>query len=77
MLLVSSLGLSQNAFSAAAEYSYIKGKVVSFDAKKVKLQVGAKTVYVNRNTVDEKNLKVGNEVQSKFKTPYKINKKKK
>jgi len=63
-LLLFGLIFAQNAYSGASNVSTIHGKVVSFDEKKVKLQVGKKSLYVARSSIKDTELKIGQEVAS-------------
>lgn len=64
------LVFAQNAFSGASNVSTIRGKVITFDEKKVKLQVGKKSVYVARSSIKVPNLKVGQDVESVSKNNF-------
>lgn len=64
LLLLFGFIFAQNAFSGASNVSTIHGKVITFDEKKVKLQVGKKSVYVARASIKDSELKVGQDVES-------------
>ncbi len=44
--------------------STIRGQVLSFDERKVRLRVGNSAIFVSRDTIEERALKVGAEVDS-------------
>ena len=75
-LILLMLLVSPFAYSGMAPFSVIKGKVITFDDKKVKLQVGKELVYVPRASIEEKNLKEGVEVESISKNEVQEKKKK-
>jgi hypothetical protein len=52
------------AFAGMGPVSTLRGRVVSFDEKKVRLKVGRTLLFVDRDTIDERSLKIGAEVDS-------------
>jgi hypothetical protein len=44
--------------------STIRGQVMSFDERKVRLKVGNSAIFVARDTIDERSLKLGAQVDS-------------
>jgi hypothetical protein len=63
------LGLAPATEAAMAPYSIVRGKVLSFDERKVRLKVGAGSLFVSRDSIDEKTLKLGAEVESILPAP--------
>jgi hypothetical protein len=56
--------LSFPARAGMGPVSTIRGQVLSFDERKVRLRVGSSAIFVARDTIDERSLKVGAQVDS-------------
>jgi len=56
--------LNPPARAGMGPVSTIRGQVMSFDERKVRLRVGNSAIFVARDTIDERSLKVGASVDS-------------
>lgn len=56
--------LASPARAGMGPVSTIRGQVLSFDERKVRLRVGNSAIFVARDTIDERSLKVGASVDS-------------